>query len=695
MSESPLYQSLFEQSPDGIATVDPETARIERVNPAYADILGTDPEALEGRSFVERLIERTSADRATLDRGLDTACQGSSLDVECTVERGTGRGRPVALTLSSLEDQRTVLSTLRWGRERSERDLPDVEMAHRLDVALTGTDTGVWEWDMAKDEVIWTESMERLFGLEAGTFEGTFEAFAKRVHSDDRPAVTEAIETAVEREELFQIEYRIRRDDGETRWVYARGEIHETDDGAGRIVGVVTDITQQKEQEQVLHRQERQYRELVDRLPEAYYTFDSDWTMTYCNEVIADRFETTVEEMLGETIRDIYPEIEDTVLEAAFRTVMETQESATCEYYVEEYGYWVEAQVYPYEDGIAVISSDITERKEKMTMVLDTMPLIFFQIDTDGTFLESRGKGLSKLGLEPNEAVGLSLFELYSEEPAIIEAAERALDGESISAMIEHGTDHFQTHFRPIVENGEVTSAIGVSMDVSALERQREQMEFFNSILRHDVLNGMTVIKTRGQILAEQLDGEQARYAKTIVDWCNTTTEITQRVQRVIETLTTPDEDLRVESIDLTAILDRKLDELRTAHPEIEFMDAVPRNVSVRGDELLADVLGNVLLNSIEHNDSDGLTIDVTLETDDSVVLRIADSGVGIDEERRESVFRRGETSHAKETGSGFGLFFVDVMVDKYGGDVWVEESDLGGACFALDLPRARAEAQQ
>lgn len=116
----------------------------------------------------------------------------------------------------------------------------------------------------------------------------------------------------------------------------------------------------------------------------------------------------------------------------------------------------------------------------------------------------------------------------------------------------------------------------------------------------------------------------------------------------------------------------------------------VPDGIRVQADELLSDVLGNILTNSIEHNDTDGLSVEARAAVEDGTVsIRISDNGVGIPDERKASVFRRGETAHAKETGSGFGLFFVDVMVEKWGGEVWVEDSDAGGASFVLRLRKA------
>ncbi|MFC3959390.1 PAS domain-containing protein [Halovivax cerinus] len=687
MADAAIYRAVFEELDEPIAILDPKTGRYEHVNSRYADLVRSESTRLEGATFVEHVVDDLALDRETVAAGLDAARRGDSRTIECDLQAGSDDTRPAEFELAPFESNAvdSIRAAVQLRPTRASAETADDEATRRLEVALEGTDTGVWEWNMETDEVIWTDSMERLFGLEPGTFEETFDAFAKRVHPDDRESVQEAIERAVERDDIFQIEYRIQRDDGEQRWVYARGEVHDD----GRIVGIVTDITTHKEQEAELERKRQQYRELVDQLPEAYYTFDSDWTMTYCNEVLADRFDTSIEELRGRSVWEAFPDIRGTDLEKTFRTVAETGEPASCEYHVESQGFWVDVQAYPYDDGIAVISADITEQKEKLSLVLEALPLVFYQIDADGTFLESRGKALEELGLETDELVGESAFDVYAEQPNVVAAIEQALDGDAVSQTVEVGTNHFLAEYRPVEEDGVVTSVIGVAMDVTELERQREQMEFFNSILRHDVLNGMTVIKARGEILAEELDGDLGQYARTIVDWCTTTTEVTQRVQRVVETLTTPEDSLQFDTIDVSAILDRKLSELETAHPGIEFEHDVAPGIEARADELLSEVLGNILLNAIEHTDTEDLTIDVTAAVDEDVRIRIADTGVGIVDERKESVFRRGETSHAKETGSGFGLFFVDVMVDKYGGEVWVEDADTGGACFVLELPRA------
>ncbi|MFC6734372.1 sensor histidine kinase KdpD [Haladaptatus sp. DYSN1] len=113
--------------------------------------------------------------------------------------------------------------------------------------------------------------------------------------------------------------------------------------------------------------------------------------------------------------------------------------------------------------------------------------------------------------------------------------------------------------------------------------------------------------------------------------------------------------------------------------------------MNVKANDLLGEVLGNVITNAVDHNDTDGLRVSLAVDeerddTDEFVTVRIADNGCGVPDESKEAIFRRDETGHAKSTGSGFGLFFVDSMVAEYGGDIWVEDNDPHGAVFMIKL---------
>jgi signal transduction histidine kinase len=225
------------------------------------------------------------------------------------------------------------------------------------------------------------------------------------------------------------------------------------------------------------------------------------------------------------------------------------------------------------------------------------------------------------------------------------------------------------------------------------LTRQNSQMEFFTSILRHDVLNAMTVITTRANVLASELERDRHREsAETIQEWSGEVVDVVQRVRSVLQTLTAGDE-AELEPRDVGAVLRGELDRIRDTYPAVDVEHRLPDDVWVVADELVSEVFKNVLTNAVEHNDPSGLHLSTTVEADgEAVTVRVADDGVGVPDDRKDAIFRRGETGHAKSTGSGFGLFFVETMLQKYGGSVRVEDNEPRGAAFVVRLRRVTDE---
>jgi len=231
-------------------------------------------------------------------------------------------------------------------------------------------------------------------------------------------------------------------------------------------------------------------------------------------------------------------------------------------------------------------------------------------------------------------------------------------------------------------------SALGRAEREQALARKTSQLEFFNSVIRHDVLNGMTVIQAQADVLAEQLQDDQFRQCtQTIQEWSDDVVDVVQRVRSVVDTVT-GESSVELSPISLAECLDGELSAIRSAYPEVTIETKIAGDAMVLADSLLGDVFGNILKNAVEHNDSTDLSLTVSVETDSEfATIRIADTGSGITDGQKEEIFRRGETGHAKSTGSGFGLFFVDSMVTEYGGAVWVEDNEPSGSVFVIELP--------
>ena len=125
----------------------------------------------------------------------------------------------------------------------------------RLRLALEAGHMGSWEWDVATSTIHWTPALERMHGLEPGTFGGTVAEFEQRVHPDDRTRVRAAIRRTIKHHKPLQLEHRIVHPDGTVRWIEKRGMILRDDFGRPvRIAGVSLDVTTRRENEEALRR---------------------------------------------------------------------------------------------------------------------------------------------------------------------------------------------------------------------------------------------------------------------------------------------------------------------------------------------------------------------------------------------------------------------------------------------------------
>lgn len=105
-----------------------------------------------------------------------------------------------------------------------------------LELMLEVSEAGVWEWDLGTNTVTWSAQMERLAGLDEGSYDGTFDTYLSLIHPDDRDRVVASIDASLEGGQHL-IEHRFLRPDGSTVWIEGRGAVVQGDDG--EVVGMV------------------------------------------------------------------------------------------------------------------------------------------------------------------------------------------------------------------------------------------------------------------------------------------------------------------------------------------------------------------------------------------------------------------------------------------------------------------------
>jgi PAS domain S-box-containing protein len=144
---------------------------------------------------------------------------------------------------------------VRGWAEEAEASGEGAVSAARLAFAAAGM--GWWRWDPATRSVWWSPELEHLYGFEAGTFGGDFDAYIEGIHPDDREHVAAVIERAVAERCDFTMEHRRVRPDGEVRWIEGRGAPVVDEHGTVREwVGIAIDVTARVQRDRELRDRE-------------------------------------------------------------------------------------------------------------------------------------------------------------------------------------------------------------------------------------------------------------------------------------------------------------------------------------------------------------------------------------------------------------------------------------------------------
>jgi len=108
----------------------------------------------------------------------------------------------------------------------------------------------------------------------------------------------------------------------------------------------------------------------------------------------------------------------------------------------------------------------LLQERELLRSAISAAPIALWAIDGNGVFILSEGNGLAALGLKPGDGVGKSVFDIYKDEPQILQNCKMALAGESIKAFIKSAGRVYESWFCPVRDaNGEVVRAIGLAVD--------------------------------------------------------------------------------------------------------------------------------------------------------------------------------------------------------------------------------------
>jgi PAS domain S-box-containing protein len=522
--------------------------------------------------------------------------------------------------------------------------------------------------------------------------------------------------------------------DGERVWTSINGAPVYDDHGEiESAVFAIENITERKEREQALSESEARYRSLtndvLDTSDVGTFILNSDFEVVWINEAIEEFFGLDREAIVGRNKRALIEAEIAGIFEEPERfadRVTATYENNT---YTEEFEShvlgegsleerWVNHWSQPIESGLYAGGriehyTDITERKEReraleeserryRTLVNNFPNGAVGLFDDDLRYTVVGGELMDATGVSPEDRIGNSVYDVYPDD--IIDEVEpyfeAALEGEANSFEAEYNDQHLFIYTLPVRnDDGAVFAGMLVVQDVTErqeyqrkLEESNERLEQFAYAASHDLQEPLRMVTSYLQLIEDRygdaLDEDGEEFLEFAVDGA-------ERMHNMIDGLL---EYSRIETrgdpfepVDLDDVLDDVRENLQMRIDESNAEITADDLPCVDGDvSQLRQVLQNLLSNAIEYSGDEPPQVDISATRDDERwLISVQDTGIGIDPDEQERIFEVFQRLHTYEehSGTGIGLALSQRVVERHGGEIWVDSEPGEGSTFSFTLP--------
>jgi PAS domain S-box-containing protein len=200
-------------------------------------------------------------------------------------------------------------------RKHTESALRDSE--ERWQLALRGSNDGIWDWNLQSNAVFLSDRWKEMRGFQTHELTDFMEKWSRHIHPEDIGKVRQRLNDHLNRKTpFFSVEYRVQRRDGSYMWILDRGQA--LWDQAGnlmRMVGLETDISHRKQAEAALRESEQRYRILVTHAPVGIFQTDHQGNCSYINPRYSELTGMSMLEALGKGwIQALHPDDQENIL---------------------------------------------------------------------------------------------------------------------------------------------------------------------------------------------------------------------------------------------------------------------------------------------------------------------------------------------------------------------------------------------
>ncbi len=614
-------------------------------------------------------------------------------------------------------------------------------LAERLSVATESANVGIWEFHPGTGTLIWDATMYRLHGRDPGE-PANFEFWAGAVHPDDVERASGEFAAAIEGGDAFDTRFRIIRGDGQLRHIRATATVIRGYDGdVARVIGANWDVTETQNALDSLEESQRVARMGSWRFDprSGEVTWSDELYRVYGRDPAAGP--PSYEDVLGD-----YDEASARKLDAAVRRAMASGTPYTLTLRTRGAGNGpryirAEGRTRVDREGSVVelfgTAMDITEQvereqslaalKDRLRLFVAHAPAAIAMCDTEMRYVHVSRGWYEQYGLTGREIIGRSHYEVFPTIPERWKSLHRrALAGETVvserdSFTRENGEEIWVRYVLCPWRQGD-GSVGGMMMFTDVineqvrhereLEAERDRAEAasraksdFLANMSHEIRTPMTAILGYADLLAHDVgsDPEQASEAVRVIR--SNASHLLTIINDILDVSKIEAGQLKIERIRTSPV--RLVNEAcALVEPRVRgkgiglrvcWDTPVPESV-ISDPTRLRQILLNLLGNAIKFTERGGVTVRVSYEAERSaLVLRVADTGIGMTPEERASIarfeaFTQADASTTRRYGgTGLGLRISNGLASMLGGGLEIDSVKGEGTTITVRVTAERA----
>ena len=330
---------------------------------------------------------------------------------------------------------------------------------------------------------------------------------------------------------------------------------------------------------------------------------------------------------------------------------------------------------------------ELSRRMREFSAMTENMSEGFLLIDLRGHVLTENHSASMLLPTDADNIAKCSQRELC-------QAAQQALTGQRCERLLQQGERTLSVIASPVLESGQVTGAVVLTLDVTEREQREKLRREFSANVSHELKTPLTSISGFAELMSQGLvpPDKVREFSLDIQKEC---TRLTNLVEDIID-LSRLEEgggDMTWEDTDLYTLCDDVLQSLEpVAKRQTVTLRLAGESLRVRGVyQVLREMIYNLCDNAIKYNRSGGSVTVTVARSAGRASVTVADTGIGIPYEDQSRVFERFyrvDKSHSRAIGgTGLGLSIVKHAAALHGAEIKLQSQPEDGTVITVLFP--------